>query len=421
MEFLITLHIIRDSPIPILSSPGEAAFSGEGSEFFLAFFDNLFPGRFFSRANIRLSVGAMGEGVGQDGVQFMVESRESQEMERTGAGGTPTEVGLDLDLRLTDISDRDEGICVRSLDSQGLSIVALTEEFTSVETFKVLPCVFLPNQGYEYFVVSVQRSQADPDVPPPEERSAFAIIPSEDETLINLNLTRRVDISDAPDLVRQIGSEAIEIGQPVTITLNRRQSLYISSLSDLSGSRVVTNKPVSFITGHECGNIPRNFTFCDQMVEQIPPTATWGYEFLTAPISNRTGRDVFKAVSSLNSGSFTGSCFLPSGEFEGDISFEFELAGQPVEFQVSSNGYCYFESTVPTLLLQFSTGTGVDNVLNADPFMVMAPPIQQYQSSFLVSTFVSQAIQGVDYLNIFVPSKEEMIFKYILPLKKQLW
>ena len=354
--------------------------------------------------------------MGEDGVQFMVESREDQDMERTGPGGDPTEVGLDIDLRLADISDRDEGICVRSVDGQGLSVVALTEEFTSAETFRVLPCVFLPNQGYEYFVVSVQRPQADPDVDPPEERSAFAIIPSEDETLINLNLTRRVDIRDASDLVRQIGSEAIEIGQPVTITLNRRQTLYISSLSDLSGSRVVTNKPVAFITGHECGNIPRNFTFCDQMVEQIPPTATWGYEFLTAPISNRTGSDVFKAVSSLSNGSFTGSCFLPSGEFERDILFELERAGQPVEFQVRSDEYCYFISTVPTLLLQFSTGTGVDDVLNADPFMVIVPPIQQYQSSFLVSTFLSQAVQGVDYLNIFVPSKDEMIFVYILLL-----
>ena len=77
---------------------------------------------------------------------------------------------------MADISDRDEGICVRSLDGQGLSVVALTEEFTSAETFRVLPCVFLPNQGYEYFVVSVQHSQANPDVDPPEERSAFAVI-----------------------------------------------------------------------------------------------------------------------------------------------------------------------------------------------------------------------------------------------------
>ena len=232
--------------------------------------------------------------------------------------------------------------------------------------------------------------------------------------MINLTLTRRVDISDASDLGRQIGSEAIEIGQPVTITFNRSQSLYISSVSDLSGSRVVTIKPVSFITGHECGNIPRNFTFCDQMVEQIPPTATWGYEFLTAPISSRNGLDVFKAVPSLSSGSFTRICFLSSGEVVQNIEFLFQQAGQPVEFQVSSDEYCYFESTVPTLLLQFSTGTGVDDVSNADPFMVMVPPIQQYQNSFLLSTFQSRAVQGDNYLNIFVPSKDKTILYAII-------
>ena len=86
-----------------------------------------------------------------------------------GLGGTPTEVELQVDIRLEDVSDRDKGIYVRSLDGRGLSIAALTEEFTSVETFKVLPCVFLPNQGYEYFVVSVQRLQADTEIESPIE------------------------------------------------------------------------------------------------------------------------------------------------------------------------------------------------------------------------------------------------------------
>ena len=44
---------------------------------------------------------------------------------------------------------------MRSLQGEALSVVALAEEFTSVDSFKVLPCVYLPDSGYEYYAVSV--------------------------------------------------------------------------------------------------------------------------------------------------------------------------------------------------------------------------------------------------------------------------
>ena len=353
---------------------------------------------------MRLSVGAMGEGVGQDGVPFMVESSKDRVEEVTGVGGTPTEVLLDTDIRLTGIRERDEGVYVRSLEGQDLSVVAFNEEYTSADTFKVLPCVFLPNREYEYFAVSVQTAPPNPDLGTVREKSAFAVVASKNDTTITLNLTQHIDISSAPDLVGQIGSSVIEVGQPVNVTLNRLQSLYISSARDLTGSRVVTNKPVSFITGHECGNIPFDATFCDQMVEQIPPTATWGFSFLSAPIATRKGMDIFKAVPSRSSGSFSGSCFVQASEVGRAISFTFEQAGRPVDFQVQSNEYCYFTSTVPVLLLQFSTGTAMDNVTNPDPFMVTVPPIEQYQNSYQLPTFQSMSIPGLNFLNIYVPA-----------------
>ena len=334
----------------------------------------------------------------------MVETSKELVREMTGEGGTPTEVSLDTDIRLTGVGDRDEGVYVRSPEGQDLSIVAYAEEFTSADTFKVLPCVFLPDREYEYFVVSVPSRPPDPDLGAVTDRSAFAVVPCEDEMVITLTLTQRIDISSAPDLVRQVGSTVIEVGQPVNVTLNQTQSLYISSLTDLTGSRVVTNKPVAFITGHECGNIPVDAASCDHMVEQIPPTATWGFNFLSAPIATRTAMDIFKVVPSRSSGSFTGTCFMQGGEVGRVIVFTFEQAGLPVDFPIQSDEYCYFTSTVPVLLLQFSTGTSVDNVTDADSFMVIIPPIEQYQNSYQLSTFQSRSDPGRNFLNIFVPA-----------------
>ena len=282
-------------------------FVGEGNMFYLGFFNNFNPGRFFSRADIRILVG-----VNEDrNVQFTVEAR-GQATTHTTNRSSPTEVDLDNSLRLNSIRTRGNGILVRSLHGEALSVVALATEFTSTDTFKVLPCVYLPDFGYEYYAVSVPRMNVfedyDYDEPEPLDPlgdSSIAIVASETMTTVSLNLTQTVDISTAPDLMVQIRENTIQAGSLVTVVLNRAQTLYISSEYDLSGSRVLSDKPISFISGHECGNLPDDLLFCDQLVEQIPPTSTWGKRYITAPIATRMQYDIFKVVASRQATNFS--------------------------------------------------------------------------------------------------------------------
>ena len=52
------------------------------------------------------------------------------------------------------------------------------------------------------------------------------------------------------------------------------------SQEDLSGSIVDADKPISVYGGHPCANVPdQTFVFCDYVVEQMPPTNTWGRTF----------------------------------------------------------------------------------------------------------------------------------------------
>ena len=64
----------------------------------------------------------------------------------------------------------------------------------------------------------------------------------------------------------------LTVTQPVTIkvddtdtilcrqysfVINRLQAVYTKSLNDLkSGTKIVTNNPVSVFSGHQCGNVP---------------------------------------------------------------------------------------------------------------------------------------------------------------------
>ena len=378
---------------------GEDDFIREGTEFAFAAVNNLDVGQFFRRANIRLSVCA----VDTDPVSFSVETRDGR-LTRT----TPSEVSLSRNLRLTSPGDRDRGIIVRSEDGNQLSVIVISEEFTSSDSFKVLPSVNLPNTEYEYYALSVPITEtvvptATPGEPEllqePQGNSVIVIVTSQPNTQLTLTLSQEVDISSAQDIVQQISSTVINAGETVVFTLpNAGQTLYLNSLFDVTGSRVLSNKPIAFFTGHECGTLPAEMLFCDQMVEQIPPTSTWGTTFITSPIADRIEPDMFKFIASRDNTIIRAICndsFLIE-----DIELD---AGEIGE--ISSDQSCYYESTSPILVVQFSTAD--PNLPDGDPFMVVVPPVEQFQTQYIVNAFSAPSgplsDAGFHYINVMVP------------------
>ena len=353
--------------------------------------NNLQISQLLSGENVRLEVATF-----DDEVTFVVDSNIQSDLVYQTSRGRAVEVSLTPDLKLQSITTRDRGIRIKSVNGDGLSVVVVSEEVTSADKFLVLPLVHLPDM-YEYYAVSVPRAQIiaeEEELQEPSENSAFIIVASEYNTLLSLTVSQAISI----------GGDYIEKGTPFDITLNERETLYISDIDDLSGSRVLANKPIAFISGHECGNLPANQMFCDQMFEQIPPTSTWGRTFYTAPLSTRKEMENFKFVASKNNTNIDGVC----GPLVQRISVaEGVSAGDVVDFNVSSGLYCQFTSDKPVLLMQFSFGGRVDNVSNADPFMMMIPPVEQYRSQYLISTFESQTTTEQYFINVVMEAQFE--------------
>ena len=332
----------------------------------------------------------------------------------------PEEIEFDAQqLNLKSPAERDKGVFISSKDGDPLSVIALAEEMQSSDTFKVLPCIPLPSATYEYYAVSVPISQipvqvdedyadyyADIDLgfEAVEGNSAIVIVTTEDDTTLQITLTqsiRKVDLGN--DLKDQIPKGEIEAGQIVTVKLLKKmQTLYLPSENDLSGSLVVSDKPITFTSGHECGTLPSNISFCDQMVEQIPSTSTWGKRFITAPFAKRESGDTFKIVASRDGTLVRISC---TSEQVNSVSLD---KGETGEILISSNSSCYFLSNQPILLVQFSMSSNVDGVFEGDPFMVIVPPVEQYRSTYNIHSFKSSVSRGNEvlgsyYLNILVP------------------
>lgn len=157
------------------------------------------------------------------------------------------------------------------------------------------------------------------------------------------------------------------------ITLNKMQTLLVFSINDLSGTNIISNKPLTVISGHECGNIPLSEAGCEPLAIQVPPIATWGTRFLLAPFAGRDGPQAFKAVSSKADTDYVYTC-----------DSESRFAPETSILSFFSASYCYLQSTDPIFLTELSFGGSIDR--KGDPSISIISPIDQYVNTI---TFVS--------------------------------
>ena len=150
-----------------------------------------------------------------------------------------------------------------------------------------------------------------------------------------------------------------------------------TTAADLTGTKIVSNKPLSVITGHECGNIPTTTNYCETVLEQVPPTVSWGTQFMISPYQSRTSQ-FFKIVASESSTSFSYNC--GGSTYTGSLS----SAGSFTTIETFSTNYCYIEATKVILVTQMSpssehSGNGQPI---GDPAISVIPPMERYIKTY---------------------------------------
>ena len=297
-----------------------------------------------------------------------------------------------LGLKVQNSADRSKGIRIKTDQSKHVVLYVLNEELNSLDGFIALPCTRYPSLSvYKYFAVSVPSTVANTTAD-----SAFLIVACSDNTVLDITCTQNIQHPT------QSAGEILA-GKSFQITLNERETLYIQSRYDLTGSKVESTAPVSFYSGHECGNVPRNASECDHLVEQLPPTATWGRQFLLAPTATRRAYDVIKVIASKNDTLVAVSCTILN-----NVSDVFNIllvsAGKFTNFTLSFNQYCSVSSDKPILIVQFMTGKSLDNTEKGDPSMVIVPAVSQYLENITFSTISGLTLFFNNYMNVFSPA-----------------
>ncbi|XP_052252894.1 uncharacterized protein LOC127859481 isoform X5 [Dreissena polymorpha] len=279
--------------------------------------------------------------------------------------GNVTKIIISASLRMTGSGVDTKGIHV-SADAE-VACYGANKETTSNDVYLGLPVDAL---GMDYYTVSHS---------PPENMAEIGIAGTEDGTTVSITLPA----GHGPLSVTFQGKTYHE-GETISVTLDRFKTLQLQSKGDLTGTHIVTSKPVAVFSGNIKTNVGTG-TFSDHLVEQMVPADRWGKEFVTAPIPGRTVGDVFRVVAKAN-----GTVVSITGRPPITLN-----AGESREFEIPSDQYAHITSTEPVMIAQF-VKSQLTSAEPADPSMILVPPLEQFGSDY---TFTTPEYSRPDYGN----------------------
>ena len=317
-------------------------------------------------------------------VIYSVESPVLGQIQGRVASESTLVIDLAVSAVVTSHSDKNNGIYLKVSSDEMTVIGQDVRSFTSA-TFLVLPSTQLGITKYVYYGMLMVDSTS--------RRSAILVVGTENNTMMNLIATQSVTVDVGP------GDNAINVmsGRQYSFELNRFQTVYIATFTDLSGTKIVTDKPVSVFSGHECVLIPGTANGCDHIAEQIPPTAVWGKVFYISPLLTRRSYSI-KVLAAYNSTNVSFYC-------NDTLEFSTINEGEFVVKTYTLQEYCAIHSTEIILVAQFSHGHDDDGV-NGDPSMILVPAKMHYVSEFSVSTIRNPANSDYQhFINIIVLAK----------------
>ena len=271
-----------------------------------------------------------------------------------------TRANVPSSFEVLSVNERNKGILVEAdgnINLYGISFSSFT-----ADAYLALPCSEMAVDEYEYYGISYDTvSSSFPSV--------ILLVACENKTVVKFN--------------------------SLTITLNSMETYQIESVNDLTGTRITSSKPLSVFSGSDCANVPPSIGGCDHLVEQVPPTVTWGSKFLVASLEGRSSGERVRVLSA-RAASVAVNCNTVVSVSE----FQLQSGGSFREFEIPINSFCSIESTSPVLVAQYAYGFASDGM--GDPFMMIIPPIEQFTNNYFVEAF---PIFVSNYVTVYVSSE----------------
>jgi adhesin/invasin len=255
----------------------------------------------------------------------------------------------------------DKGIHVGSTGL--IAVTALSSRKASNDSYRIMPVDAL---GKEYMIVGYFPPSTDQSF-----TSQFNVIAAEDNTTVKISLAAST----------KGGRKA---GEVIEVRLDRGETYQVQgggkTRTDLTGSIVLSDKPVAVLTGHSCAQVPHDRIYCDVLIEQSAPISTAGLEFIATMMNDKEAYDLRIVATQPNT-------IVQLGVNKEGIASEPRVlnAGEYADIpNVTDNQYLHADK--PIIVAQYALSNEGDKNKVGDPFMTLVAPFTSYSSSSVFST-----------------------------------
>ena len=307
---------------------------------------------------------------------------------------TLAKLSISTDLVVVDSSyqNRNKGIHV-SANSE-ISVLLINFRPNSIGDYFAYPHLIqnLTLAQYQYYAISTgsraisAQSISEVLLVGTEDNTAVTVVPTQ-----NIIVPQNIQFSNSPEI-------NVTAGTPFSFTLHKMQTfLFGAPLNDITGTSIVSDKPLTVISGHECGNVPDDVSFCEHITEQIPPTVSWGQQFLLTPYSGKPIQ-YYKIITARIHTTYNFTC----GRYNTTTHY-LNTAGSSFTHSTSGSSYCSISSDKPIFVTQLGAGYNL-----GDPVISVVPSVDQYSQNVVL---VSPNINGIisHYINIATTTNQSTI------------
>ncbi|HUS30854.1 MAG TPA: IgGFc-binding protein [Kofleriaceae bacterium] len=228
--------------------------------------------------------------------------------------------------------------------------------------------LLLPTSVWDQEYVAVNVSAASAGNP------SMNIVAKEDGTTVTL--TPNAALSGAG------GIPSGAAGSPVTINLNKGQHAQITQATELTGSTVQSNKPVGFMAGHTCMNMPVGTSYCDHGEQMVAPVQALGSRYVGVMYRPRVAQETgtyWRVIGAVDGTQLTystnvgGPTTLAKGQ---QVLFQ---TGTPFTVESQDNDH-------PFMLFTYMTSSNAVSDGYGDPDFVTSVPPEQYLQNYVFFT-----------------------------------
>ena len=267
-------------------------------------------------------------------------------------------------------SQRNKGLKIES--SADISVVVLSQSGTSSDAYQMHEGTSHSQLGNYVYYALTPGAYSNETENAGLYYSQILLLGRETETSVTIKPTQNISIST--NLQSESETEFVQSGSSYTGVLHEYQTLLIQSTLDLTLTRIMSTKPLTVITGHECASF--GSTPCSFIAEQIPPTIDWGMQFILSPLETN---DSFHHII-LNSEEHQDTMITLSCN-NGSIE-QFIISPGSLHYTSGPFGVlCTLDSSSPILVGLITNGS--------HPLMSLVPPMLAFQSIELSFTSFS--------------------------------